>query len=1126
MEMLRRSDWSKTSVLFSKTKNVDAHDILQAAKSNDMLLLQQALPNEEIGTLANQLDRDRLAPLHYAARCGNAEVIECLIARGADINIKGLNNVTPLHLAARYNRYTAVKVLLMFNADIGVKDIDSNTALHYAAKGGNQKICEELLNKRPSLIDSVNADEMTPLHFACNTNHEAVCVCLIERGADILRRTADGSLPIHLAASKGNTSLMELLLTTGEARYERRENHIVECNHDGASVLHRATQCGQKEAVIFALDAGADASLRDKNGYTPLHVLAITGNCEICQILIDRRAAIDARDNEQQTPLHHAASLNHCQIGELLVKAVTITGNCEICQILIDRRAAIDARDNEQQTPLHHAASLNNCQIGELLVKAGANIDVVDAKGKTPLICGISRGRTEIVRYLLLSGSKVEGTDTEGKNCLHLAVEGSYEDFDRKSSELLNTTDHHRRTPFYYACNKGDYKIFEKMLQFQLDLDITDEDGNNCFHAACIAGRYEIIKTLICRFPGLLCSEGERNYTALHMAVANGCPFTVETLLDRGADTYRRDCSYSTPLDIACMKGFSHIVKILINYGVDINSVNKAGESGLHIAAQYGHTEIMKQLIDSGGDLSKETVRGENPLEVAIRYCQQDVVTAIVTLLREKDLLLKVGEEGITTFQSIALAMPEVAESIMDRCITKIATSDIKNKEKILVEYDCTLLEPGVTFEYAHGAPNGIGSFNALLTIAKSNRINLLEHPLSSKLLNVKWRQFGRYVYYLNLFTYILFVASLVTYVLIIEQFYKNNSGNTITFKGLSPQSSITNSFEVSSTTVTASFENSTNSNATTPPNDAVSFIQSLLIFRILIAFFSILNVIRELFQLIQERGRYFMCFENYFELALHAMVIIFIADGNTNPTTWSIGSIAIQMAVFELVIFLRKLPVIGKYVLMVRTMTRTIVKVLVIVLILVFGYAISFNMLCSRQAAFYNMPLSFIKVIDMMIGEIDYKDLFLDGVKSGKIPFPAGIVTFFLLMIFILIMPILIMNLMIGLAVGDIAEMEREASRRRLVDLILFFNSIEKGVPKFLRKNCKLIKFTCTEKGNVEVNKLDANEAKQKQYYESIEQHMNKIERILLDQQSRLETIEAKLESAGKSETPPLNEE
>ena len=48
-------------------------------------------------------------------------------------------------------------------------------------------------------------------------------------------------------------------------------------------------------------------------------------------------------------------------------------------------------------------------------------------------------------------------------------------------------------------------------------------------------------------------------------------------------------------------------------------------------------------------------------------------------------------------------------------------------------------------------------------------RLNLLSHPLILYLLHQKWLKFGQYVYYLNLFTYCLFLVFLTTFALLNE---------------------------------------------------------------------------------------------------------------------------------------------------------------------------------------------------------------------------------------------------------------------------------------------------------------------------------------------------------------------
>jgi len=73
-----------------------------------------------------------------------------------------------------------------------------------------------------------------------------------------------------------------------------------------------------------------------------------------------------------------------------------------------------------------------------------------------------------------------------------------------------------------------------------------------------------------------------------------------------------------------------------------------------------------------------------------------------------------------------------------------------------------------------------------------------------------------------------------------------------------------------------------------------------------------------------------------------------------------------------------------------------------------------------------------------MMLGDIDFLGTYIQpyyskNIENVKTILPFPIPAFLILGIFMVLMPILLMNLLIGLAVGDIESVRRNAQLKRL---------------------------------------------------------------------------------------------
>ncbi len=103
--------------------------------------------------------------LYYAIDHGDAMLLQLLLKKGANVNVKDLFRDTPLHLAIYRSNKEITEILLQNRADVTVKDLCGDTPLHLAIRGNNEEIAEILLNNGAD-VNTQNNDGKTPLDYA------------------------------------------------------------------------------------------------------------------------------------------------------------------------------------------------------------------------------------------------------------------------------------------------------------------------------------------------------------------------------------------------------------------------------------------------------------------------------------------------------------------------------------------------------------------------------------------------------------------------------------------------------------------------------------------------------------------------------------------------------------------------------------------------------------------------------------------------------------------------------------------------------------------------------------------------------------------------------------------------
>ena len=138
------------------------------------------------------------------------EMMKILIDKGADVNVRYLDEATPLHLAATTGNIEIMTVLLDNGAEIEAQNMKFTTPLCRAVMRGKSEAVKFLIGKRAD-VNRTCVDDISPLHLAVADNSVDIVAILLEAGADTEARDRSDKTPLDYAIEKNHTEVIELL---------------------------------------------------------------------------------------------------------------------------------------------------------------------------------------------------------------------------------------------------------------------------------------------------------------------------------------------------------------------------------------------------------------------------------------------------------------------------------------------------------------------------------------------------------------------------------------------------------------------------------------------------------------------------------------------------------------------------------------------------------------------------------------------------------------------------------------------------------------------------------------------------------------------------------------------------
>uniref|UniRef100_A0A8C0AEF8 Ankyrin repeat domain-containing protein 27 n=1 Tax=Bos mutus grunniens TaxID=30521 RepID=A0A8C0AEF8_BOSMU len=386
-------------------------------------------------------------PLHVAALCGQASLIDLLVSKGAVVNATDYHGSTPLHLACQKGYQSVTLLLMHYKASAEVQDNNGNTPLHLACTYGHEDCVKALVyfDVQACRLDIGNEKGDTPLHIAARWGYQGIIETLLQNGASTEIQNRLKETPLKCALNSKILSIMEAHHLSFERRQKSSEVSVQapQCSMDSIS---QGSSTSSFSSV--SLSSRQDDPKKDYREVEKLLRAVADGDLEMVRYLLEwtEEDLDEAEDAVGAVELEFCHPLCQCpkcapaqkklakipasglgvnvtnQDGSSPLHVAALHGRADLILLLVKHGASVGARDTSQAVPLHLACQQGHFQVVKCLLESNAKPNKKDISGNTPLIYACSRGHHEVAALLLQHGASINASNNKGNTALHEAV--------------------------------------------------------------------------------------------------------------------------------------------------------------------------------------------------------------------------------------------------------------------------------------------------------------------------------------------------------------------------------------------------------------------------------------------------------------------------------------------------------------------------------------------------------------------------------------------------------------------------------------------------------------------------------------------------------------------------------